>query len=49
MTARDKFLAVAVVVVSIPIVYRVSVCGAILMAAMLLIVLYIAWKELDGQ
>ena len=49
MTARNKFLAVATVTVSICIVFKVSPCTAFTMAAMLLIVLYVAWTEIDRR
>ena len=49
MTARDKFLALAAVIVSIPIVGKVAPGVAIMMAAMLLIVLYLAWTEINRR
>ena len=49
MTARNKFMAVAVVIISIPIVYKASPCGAFVMAAMLFIVLHLAWKEINRR
>ena len=49
MTARDKFMAVAVVIISIPIVYKASPCTAFAMAAMLVTALYLAWKEISRQ
>ncbi len=49
MTARDKVLAVAVVIISVPFVYRASPCGAFIMAAMLLTVLYVAWTEINRR
>ncbi len=47
MTDRQKFLAVAAAAISAAVVYKVSPCGATLMVAMLLIVIYLAWKQLD--
>ena len=49
MTARDKFLALAVVTLSVPIVYKASPFTAFVMAAMLLIVLYVAWTEINRR
>lgn len=49
MTARDKFLALATVIIAIPIVYKASPCTAFGMAAMLLIVLYVAWTEINRR
>ena len=49
MTARDKFLALAAVIVSIPIVYKASPFTAFTMTAMLLIVLYVAWTEINRR
>ena len=49
MMARDKFLALAAVAIAIPIVGKVAPGVAIMMAAMLLIVLYVAWTEIDRQ
>ena len=49
MTARDKFLALAAVIIAIPIVGKVTPGVAIMMTAMLLIVLYAAWTEINRQ
>ena len=49
MTARNKFLTLAAVIISIPIVYKVSPGTAFTMAAMLLIVLYVAWTEINRR
>ncbi|GAF81081.1 unnamed protein product [marine sediment metagenome] len=49
MTARDKFLALATVAISIPIVYKVSPCTAFGMAAMLLAVIYLACNEINRR
>ena len=47
MTARDKFLALATVAIAIPIVGKVAPGVAIMMAIGLLIVLYVAWTEIN--
>ena len=47
MTARNKFLALAAVTIAIPIVGKVAPGVAIMMAIGLLIVLYVAWTEIN--
>ena len=49
MTARDKFMALAAVAISIPIVGKVAPGVAIMMAIGLLIVLYVAWTEINRR
>ena len=49
MTARDKFLALATVIIAIPIVGKVAPGVAIMMAIGLLTVLYLAWKEMNRR
>ena len=46
MTARDKFLALAAVIIAIPIVGKVAPDVAIMMAIGLLVLMYAAWKQI---
>lgn len=49
MTARIKFLAIAAAAVAIPIVGKVASETAILMTIALVVLIYVAWNEINRR
>ena len=49
MTSHNKFMGLAAVIIAIPIVGKVAPDVAITMAVGLLIVLYLAWTEINRR